>query len=74
MNAFVGPKVRRYVARLEAALRRAGIGGELHIMASNGGVATAAMVAEKPVLTLLSGPPRACSAAPGSARSPAASG
>jgi N-methylhydantoinase A/oxoprolinase/acetone carboxylase beta subunit len=56
MNAFIGPKVKQYVSRLGAALQASGLGAELHIMASNGGVATPAMVAEKPVLTLLSGP------------------
>lgn len=53
--AFVGPKVRSYIDRLDAALKAAGIEGELRVMASNGGVATAGMVAEKPALTLLSG-------------------
>jgi N-methylhydantoinase A/oxoprolinase/acetone carboxylase beta subunit len=56
MNAFIGPKVRNYVRRLDAALREAGLKADLHIMRSNGGVATPAMVAELPVLTLLSGP------------------
>ena len=56
MNAFIGPRVKQYVSRLGAALKTSGLDAELHIMASNGGVATPAMVAEKPVLTLLSGP------------------
>ena len=56
MNAFVGPKVRRYVSRLDEQLRAKGLKADLHIMGSNGGVATATMVAERPVLTLLSGP------------------
>ncbi len=55
LAAFVGPKVRRYIAHLEEALAYVGVRGELRIMASSGGVATAAMVAEKPTLTLLSG-------------------
>ncbi len=55
LAAFVGPKVGDYVTRLEQALRQIGIGGELRIMASNGGVATARMVREKPALTLMSG-------------------
>ena len=54
--AFVGPKVRGYVQDLAAALRGAGIEADLHIMASNGGVVTPAMVADKPAATLLSGP------------------
>ncbi len=56
MNAFIGPKVARYVSALEGALGEAGFEADLHVMGSNGGVATAAMVAERPVLTLLSGP------------------
>ena len=56
MNAFIGPPVRRYVRRLGEALAASGLAAELHIMASNGGVATPAMVADRPVLTLLSGP------------------
>lgn len=56
INAFVGPKVRNYVSALERSIAEAGYGADLHIMASNGGVATAAMVADKPVMTLLSGP------------------
>ncbi len=53
--AFVGPKMRTYVGKLDASLREAGFSAELRIMTSNGGVATPAMVAEKPVMTLLSG-------------------
>ena len=56
MNAFIGPKVRRYVINFAAALKDAAIDAELHIMGSHGGVATAATVADRPVLTLLSGP------------------
>jgi N-methylhydantoinase A len=56
MNAFVGPKVRGYVTRLESALAESGLRADLHIMGSNGGVATAKMVSERPVQTLLSGP------------------
>jgi N-methylhydantoinase A/oxoprolinase/acetone carboxylase beta subunit len=56
MNAFIGPKVRTYVEDLEAALAANHFAADLHVMGSNGGVATAAMVAERPILTLLSGP------------------
>ena len=59
MNAFVGPKVRNYVTAARSGARAsAGFTADLRIMASNGGVATPAMVAERPVLTLLSGPGR----------------
>ena len=56
MNAFIGPKVRRYVARLDAELKARGLDADLRIMRSNGGLATAALIGELPVLTLLSGP------------------
>jgi N-methylhydantoinase A len=56
INAFVGPKVGRYVESLVARLREAGVGPAPHLMRSNGGVATAEMAAEKPVTLLLSGP------------------
>lgn len=56
MNAFIGPPVRDYVARLEGRMQKAGLTADLHIMGSNGGVATAKMVAERPVVTMLSGP------------------
>jgi N-methylhydantoinase A len=53
--AFIGPKMRGYIARLEDTLRDAGLQSQLRVMASNGGVATPAMVSHKPVMTLLSG-------------------
>ncbi|MDP7641901.1 MAG: hydantoinase/oxoprolinase family protein, partial [Alphaproteobacteria bacterium] len=56
MNAFIGPKVRTYVQRFDGQLKAAGLAADLHIMGSNGGVATAQTVAELPVVTLLSGP------------------
>ncbi|MET4697974.1 N-methylhydantoinase A [Constrictibacter sp. MBR-5] len=56
LNAFIGPKVRTYVNRLEQTLAEEGFRADLHVMGSNGGVATAAMVADHPILTLLSGP------------------
>jgi N-methylhydantoinase A len=56
INAFVGPKVQRYVESLVERLRAAGVGAAPHLMRSNGGAATAEMAAEKPVTLLLSGP------------------
>src|SRR4051812_5554867 len=47
MNAFVGPGTGRYLERLDAALRGQGVTAELHVMMSNGGVASAASAAEK---------------------------
>ena len=55
MSAFIGPKVRRYIADLQSELRDLGARGGLHVMTSSGGVATPAMIAERPATTLLSG-------------------
>ena len=55
MNVFVGPLVRDYVAALECDLKRAGFTAELRVMGSNGGMAAPAVVAERPVITLMSG-------------------
>jgi N-methylhydantoinase A len=55
MNAFLGPKVKTFVIGLEQHLQQAGVKGDVHIMTSNGGGATARTVSEKPVYSLLSG-------------------
>lgn len=55
MNAYIGPLVAHYVARIRDELKAGGIDGELHIMRSNGGVASAETVSELPVYTLMSG-------------------
>ncbi|WP_445943351.1 hydantoinase/oxoprolinase family protein, partial [Roseicyclus sp.] len=55
MSAFIGPKVRRYISELQNTLSHEGLRGELHVMTSSGGVATPAMIAQKPASTLLSG-------------------
>ncbi|WP_211261201.1 hydantoinase/oxoprolinase family protein [Pseudonocardia acaciae] len=56
INAFVGPKVAEYLRRLEFALDRHGIDNKLHIMMSNGGVATVTAAARTPATLLMSGP------------------
>lgn len=55
MNAFIGPLVRDYVKNLREKLSESGVKGELHIMRSNGGVATVESISENPVSTLMSG-------------------
>lgn len=55
MNAFIGPSVRDYVGRLAEGLTSEGFGGEVHIMRSNGGVASVKTVSDLPVYTLMSG-------------------
>ena len=56
MNAFVGPSTGRYLERLSGALAAEGVPGKLHVMMSNGGVASVETAAQKPVTLLLSGP------------------
>ncbi|KMY42748.1 hydantoinase/oxoprolinase family protein [Peribacillus loiseleuriae] len=56
MNAYVAPRVSRYLSHLSSALDEAGVKGDLHIMQSSGGMATSEMVTEKPVTLLKSGP------------------
>ena len=56
INAFIGPKVKNYVNNLASRLQEEGVSSELHIMRSNGGVATTKIAAEKPATLLLSGP------------------
>jgi len=55
MNAFLGPKVKQFVVGLTEKLADVGLKGDVHIMTSNGGVATARTIARKPVYSLLSG-------------------
>jgi len=55
INAFVGPKVKTYVDHLWQQLQELAGDLELHIMRSNGGVATAATAAKEPATLLLSG-------------------
>src|ERR1700730_8515456 len=40
LNAFVGPRVKAYVERLDGGLGEAGLAADLHVMCSNGGMAT----------------------------------
>ena len=56
LNAFVGPKTSRYIQILKSTLRDIGIESELHLMQSNGGIASADAAVEKPINLLLSGP------------------
>ena len=56
MNAFIGPKVAKYLHNLEASLKTAGIGAPVRIMQSNGGIATVDTCSNKAVTILMSGP------------------
>src|SRR5207237_8173107 len=56
VNAYVGPRIERYLGVLERRLRSAGVAGELRIMQSNGGVMPGGYVAQKAVAVMGSGP------------------
>ena len=56
LNAYVGPKVSRYVRRLASEMAGRGFDAELHLMSSSGGVLTEQSATDKPVSTLFSGP------------------
>src|SRR3954452_24321150 len=56
VNAYVAPKISRYVGRLEEQLRASGYGGQLLIMQSTGGVMPPDYVARRAVTLLASGP------------------
>jgi N-methylhydantoinase A len=56
INAYVMPKVNSYVKHLQDELRLMGVGSDLYIMQSNGGVITAQTARESSARTVLSGP------------------
>jgi N-methylhydantoinase A len=56
LNAYVGPRVRTYLLKLETYLRGARFGGKIQIMRSNGGVMSIARAQEQPVSMMESGP------------------
>jgi N-methylhydantoinase A/oxoprolinase/acetone carboxylase beta subunit len=56
LNAYVGPKVASYVARLGEELEALGVRSGLHLMTSASGVATSEAAVRRPVNLLMSGP------------------
>ena len=56
INAYVQPVVRAYITALDARLRALGIDGPLHLMQSNGGLASASFAAAAPAHIIESGP------------------
>jgi len=56
VNAYVGPQVKRYLNRLVEQLASHGFKHPLLVMQSSGGIAAAKSVAERPIVTLASGP------------------
>jgi N-methylhydantoinase A len=63
MNALLGPVCGRYIHHFDSQLQAAGFCGELLFMQSNGGLASTAIVAAKPIVLLESGPAGGVSAA-----------
>jgi N-methylhydantoinase A len=55
-NGYVQPQVKRYVETLSDRLREGGVGGELAILRSDGGLSGARAAIDAPVTMLLSGP------------------
>ena len=56
LNAYVGPKVARYLANFDEALRSEGFERDVQLMQSSGGMATVGSGAERPVTLMMSGP------------------
>jgi len=56
INAYTHPKFSNYIDRLTGAFKELGFRGIFYVMLSNGGVAKAELVKDKPVLTIESGP------------------
>ncbi len=56
LNAYVGPRMARYLDRLLGRVRGAGIGAEPYTVHSNGGLMSVATAGAAPVRTCLSGP------------------
>ncbi|WP_326692499.1 MULTISPECIES: hydantoinase/oxoprolinase family protein [unclassified Streptomyces] len=56
VNAYVGPKINRYMSRLAERIRATGIPVEPRVIGSSGGMMSLDSVSRHPVTTLLSGP------------------
>jgi N-methylhydantoinase A len=56
VNAYLAPKVGKYIRELDTAVRHAHKNGSVQVMQSNGGIISARLAAEQPVRTVLSGP------------------
>ena len=55
-NAYVQPRMQRYLTRLEADLRATGFSGALYVMLSAGGIASLREAKEFPIRLIESGP------------------
>ena len=59
-NAYVGPRMRGYLGRLDEHIRAQGFGGQLFLMGSSGGVLSVARSQMQPVVLVESGPVGGC--------------
>ncbi|MCA3315309.1 MAG: hydantoinase/oxoprolinase family protein, partial [Roseomonas sp.] len=55
-NAYVQPRMQRYLAKLEASLAAMGVTGALYVMLSGGGIASVQEAKEYPIRLIESGP------------------
>jgi N-methylhydantoinase A len=69
VNAYVAPKVTRYLRALDERLRELGLRRSLLMLQSNGGAVSVTEVASRPVMLVLSGPAAAVGALRGCAPS-----
>ena len=56
LNSYAGPRASGYVTQLQNGLEELGVGGELRLMQSDGGVTGGGQASAKPVSLLMSGP------------------
>ncbi|MFQ5903758.1 MAG: hydantoinase/oxoprolinase N-terminal domain-containing protein, partial [Candidatus Binatia bacterium] len=56
VNAYLGPKISRYLERMSGEIGKIGIEAPLHIMQSNGGIITAGEAKRMPARIVESGP------------------
>jgi N-methylhydantoinase A len=56
LNAYVGPRVSRYLGRFESFAEQARFAGQIAIMRSNGGTMSIAQARQEPVAMMESGP------------------
>lgn len=56
LEAYTGPVVRRYLARIERRFAERGLSVPVHVMQSSGGLVNASYAMRRPLQTLLSGP------------------
>src|SRR5207249_6820398 len=56
LNAYIGPRVSRYLGRLESFAQAARFAGNIAIMRSNGGTMSIALARREPVAMMESGP------------------